>query len=168
MKTPICEVCLKSGILCPACQQKLDDGLVSELDVKVARALYKASARNKELRDINFERSMVVDGLAILIVANKDVPILMSKGGKVLRTISNQIKMKVRVLGEQSDPRTVADDLIRPARLLGVNTIFATDGTSRYKIRVAHEDTDKMPLGSEELEKLIARLTGQEVSVVFE
>jgi transcription antitermination factor NusA-like protein len=168
MKTPICEVCLKSGILCPGCQQKLDKGEVSELDVKVARALHRASARNKEIKDITFERTIVVDSLAILLVEKADVPILMGKGGKVLKSLSNQLKMNVRVLGDLADPRVVADNLIRPARLLGVNTVFAVDGSDRYRIRVARDDSEKMPLGLEDLQKLINTLTGQDVSVVFE
>ncbi len=168
MKTPICEVCLKSGILCPGCQQKLDKGEVSELDVKIARALHKASARNKEVKDVRFDKSIVIGDLAILLTDKKDVPVLMGKGGKVLKAISNQIKMNVRVLGDLKDPRSVADDLIRPARLLGVNTVFAVDGTKRYKIRIAKEDSQKVPLSLADLQALIARLTGQEVSVVFE
>lgn len=168
MKTPICEVCLKSGILCPGCQQKLDKGEVSELDVKIARALHKASVRNKDIRDVTFERSIIINELAILVVGKEDMLVLTGKGGKVLKSLSNQIKMNIRVLGNLSDPRVVADDLIRPARLLGVNTVYAIDGTSKYKIRVAHEDAQKMPLSLEDLQALISRLTGQEVSVVFE
>lgn len=168
MKTPICEVCLKSGILCPGCQQKLDKGEVTELDVKIARALHKSSVRNKEIKDVTFERSIVVDSLAILVVDRKDVPVFMGKGNRVLKSISNQIKMDVRVLGDLTDPRVVADDLIRPARLLGVNTVFAVDGTSKYKIRIAQEDTEKVPLDLENLQNLINNLTGQEVLVVFE
>jgi transcription antitermination factor NusA-like protein len=168
MKTPICEVCLKSGILCPGCQQKLDKGEVSELDVKIARALHKASLRNKELKDVTFERSILVDGLAILVVEKSDVPVFMGKGGKALKAISDQVKMDIRVLGDLSEPRVVADDLIRPARLLGVNTVYAVDGTNKYKIRVSHEDAQRMPLGLEDLQALIERLTGQQVSVVFE
>ncbi len=168
MKTPICEVCLKSGILCPGCQQKLDKGEVTELDVKIARALHKSSTRNKEIKDITFERSIIANSLAILIVEKRDVSVLMGKGGKVLKSISNQIKMNVRVLGDLTDPRVVADDLIRPARLLGVNTVFAIDGTSRYKIRIAQEDAQKMPMELGDLQNLINNLTGQEISVVFE
>ena len=168
MKAPICEVCLKSGILCPGCQQKLDKGEVSELDVKISRGLYKASLRTKEIRNITFEKSMVVDRLAILIVGKDDVPVLMAKGGKVLKSISNQIKMKVRVLGNLSDPRTVANDIIRPARLLGVNTVFAVDGSTKYKIRIAKEDQEKLPIKIEDVQSLVNQLTGQEVSVVFE
>ena len=168
MKTPICEVCLKSGILCPGCQQKLDQGKVSELDVKIARALHKSSARNKEVRDITYERSILVDSLAILIVDKKDLPAFMGKGGKLLKSLSNQLKVTVRVLGDLKDPKVVANDLVRPARLLGINTVFAVDGTDKYKIRIAQEDAQKMPLSLEELEKLINNLTGQEVSVVFE
>jgi len=168
MKAPICEVCLKSGILCPGCQQKLDNGEVSELDVKISRGLYKASLRTKEIRNITFEKSMVVDRLAILIVGKDDVPVLMSKGGKILKSISNQIKMKVRVLGNLSEPRTVANDIIRPARLLGVNTVFAVDGSTKYKIRIAKEDQEKLPIKIEDVQSLVNQLTGQEVSVVFE
>jgi transcription antitermination factor NusA-like protein len=159
---------LKSGILCPGCQQKLDKGEVSELDVKIARALHKSSARNKEVREVTFDRSILVDSLAILIVDKKDVPVFVGKGGKLLKSLSNQLKINVRVLGDLKDPRVVADDLIKPARLLGVNKVFAIDGTEKYKIRIAQEDSQKMPLNLEELEKLINSLTGQEVSVVFE
>lgn len=168
MKTPICEVCMKSGILCPGCQQKLDRGEVSELDVKVSRALHKASAKNKELRDITFERSIQVDGLAILIVGRDDVHAFTGKGAKVVKTLANRVDMNVRIVGNLDNPRQVADDLIRPARLLGVNTVYRVDGEKQYKIRVAREDEEKMPLSLEDLQELIERLTSQEVTVVFE
>lgn len=168
MKTPICEVCLKSGILCPGCQQKLDKGEVSELDVKIARALYKASLRSKEIKDIRFDRSIVVNDLVILVVDRKDAPLLTGKGGKVVKSLGTQIKMNVRVLGDLHNLRGVADDLVRPARLLGVNTVYSTDGTTRHKIRIAREDAQKMPLGLGDFQALIARLTGQEVTTVFE
>ncbi len=168
MKTPICEVCMKSGILCPSCQKKLDRGEVSEIDVKIARTLYKAMDRNKGLRDITFEKSLEVNGLAIMVVGEDDVQAFMGKGSEVVEEISDRIDMDVRVLGSMAEPRAVADDLIRPARILGVNTVYSVDGTRKYKIRVAEEDKEKMSLDLDQLQELIKDLTGQEINIVFE
>ena len=45
MKLPICLVCLKSGILCPSCQEKFDRGEITPLDIEVARHFLEIEKR---------------------------------------------------------------------------------------------------------------------------
>ena len=53
MQTPICEVCLKSDILCNACQDLLNKGIMTKEEVEIARYIYKLSERMKSIRNVN-------------------------------------------------------------------------------------------------------------------
>ncbi len=82
MKAPICEVCLKTdGILCPADEKKLQDGIISELDVKVARLLYKLLGD----ADIEFKKAVEAGDLVVIVVGEGDVPVVIGKGGKNIK-----------------------------------------------------------------------------------
>jgi transcription antitermination factor NusA-like protein len=56
MKAPVCEICLKSGILCRSCEERFRKGEVSPVEVKVAGLLLKLSGDKKMLRDVTLVR----------------------------------------------------------------------------------------------------------------
>ena len=65
MKGPLCEECVKSGVLCEECSQKLESKEISELDIEVARLLYKLEKRDL-VRGASFERAHLVGNLIVI------------------------------------------------------------------------------------------------------
>ena len=163
MGLPICDVCLKSGILCQGCEAKLKSGEVSELELEISKVLYRL-AEGK----LGFKRAIDMGDVVIIITDRDQVGKLIGKGGKIVRTISRAIGKRVRVVGEDSDLKSVAEDVLAPARISGINIVYGKDGKEKFKIRVIKEDARRIPASLDVLNKIIKRLTGEETTIVVD
>jgi transcription antitermination factor NusA-like protein len=169
MKAPICEVCLKTdGILCPADEKKLQEGIISELDVKVARMLYKLLGDV----DIEFKKAVEAGDLVVIAVGSGDVPLVIGKGGKNIKAMVKELGKRVRVIevaeGEATEElKKLATDLFYPASVFGVNIVHKPSGKQSYKVLVLSRDRRKLPEKPELLEKVMSLLTGKEVKIAF-
>jgi transcription antitermination factor NusA-like protein len=86
----VCNFCLKSGILCPKCQSKLNKGEISKTDLEIGQLLLSLESSYPPLQEINFHKAVETDGILALIVGKGDVTKLLSGGGKVLRSIGEK------------------------------------------------------------------------------
>jgi len=169
MKAPICEVCLKTDdILCPADEKKLQEGIISELDVTVARMLYKLLGDV----DIEFKKAVKAGDLIVIVVGKGDVPIVIGKGGKNIKTLVKELGKRIRVIEgiETKNPeelKKLATDLFYPAGVFGVNVVYKPDGGQYYKILIPRKDSKKLPEKPELLEAILSQVIGAEVKVSF-
>ncbi len=163
MGLPICDVCLKSGILCQGCEDKLKSGEVTELELKISKILYRL-AEGK----LGFKRAIDMGDVVIIITDRDQVGKLIGKGGKIVRTISRAIGKRVRIVGEDSDLKSIAEDVLAPARISGINIVYGKDGKEKFKIRVIKEDARRIPASLDVLNRIIKRLTGEETTIVVD
>lgn len=169
MKAPICEVCLKTDdILCPADEKKLQEGLITELDVKVARLLYKLLGD----ADVEFKKAVEAGDLVVIIVGKGDVPVVIGKGGKNIKTLVKELGKRVRVIeGIETetidDLKKLATDLFYPASVFGVNIVYKPGGEHSYKILVLGRERKRLPEKPEILESVLAQITGKDVKISF-
>lgn len=128
MDAPICNVCLTSDILCSACNKKLEEGRITDSDLRVSRAIKRAAREFKPLDRVGIEK--VIEGRGIVIVKCRkgDAPLLIGKNGAMKRKLSRAIGKDMRVVEELDDVRGFVGDLIRPTPLLGVNIIYRPGG----------------------------------------
>ncbi len=165
MKTPICDLCLKTGLLCPGCQKRLSEGTLSKLDVDVAQMLYKINDTHN-ISEASFVRALDL-GRVVLIITEGDVGILIGRGGSVVGQISSALGKKVRIVEYSGDIRKSITDIIMPARLLGINTVWKA-GREIFKVRISRSDAFALPVDSGSLEGVIKSWTGKEVAIAFE
>lgn len=164
MKAPICEVCLKTeDILCPADEKKLEEGIITELDVKISRMLYKLLGD----ADVEFKKAVEAGDLIVLIVGEDDVPIVIGKGGKNIKYLTRELGKRVRVIESTDDVKKLAVDLLYPAGVFGVNVVYKPDGGQYYKVLVFSRDKSKLPEKSEVLESILTQITGVETKISF-
>jgi transcription antitermination factor NusA-like protein len=71
-------------------------------------------------------------------------------------------------VGENSDLRAVAKDILAPARLSGINIVYGKDGQKKYKIRVMAEDSRRIPGRLDVLNSIIKELTSEDTLVVVD
>jgi transcription antitermination factor NusA-like protein len=167
MRTPICEICLKSGILCPGCQEKLSSGEISQLDVDMSKLLYKIVNEYNVPKDFLFVKTYEVDDLIILVVGKNDVGNIVGKGGKILKILQKELHNKIRVVEDTKNIRKMAEDLLYPARVVGINIIFLPEG-ERKRIRILHEDSNRLPIELSMAEGIIKTLTGEEITITVD
>ncbi|NJE62312.1 KH domain-containing protein [Thermococcus sp. 21S7] len=169
MKAPICEVCLKTDdILCPADEKKLQDGVISELDVKVARLLYKLIGD----ADMEFKKAVEAGDLIVIVVGEGDVPITIGKGGKNIKALMRELGKRIRVIEAvevkgTDDVKKLATDLLYPAGVFGVNVVYKPGGGTYYKVLVLNRDRRKLPEKAEVLESILSQITSREVKIFF-
>lgn len=163
MVLPVCDVCLKSGMLCQGCENKLKSGEITQMDLDIAKILYKLGEGK-----IGFKKTIEIGDTVIIVTEKDQVGKLIGKSGKIVREISHSIGKKVRVVGENSDLRAVARDILAPARLSGINIVYGKEGQKKYKIRVMAEDSRRIPGRLDVLNSIIKELTSEETLVVID
>ena len=168
MKAPLCEICAKTGVLCPSCESKLSKGEITELDVKVSRILYEMAKEHPIIDKITFLRAFQGRRIIVLMVEKGDVGPLVGRGGRIVRELSRKLKKeKVRIVGKR-EMKQMIQDLIIPARLLGVNVLYLPGGKEKYRVRIPKEDRKKIPAQKEELEKIMREMFSSEFEIRFE
>ena len=163
MVLPVCDVCLKSGILCQGCENKLKSGEISQLDLDIAKVLFKLGEGK-----LGFKKTIEVGDIVIIVTEKDQVGKLIGKSGKIVRELSRTVGKKIRVVGEDSDLRSVSRDILAPARVSGINIVYGKDGEEKYKVRVMKEDSRKLPGRLDILKDIIELLTGEETVVVVD
>jgi len=166
MKTPICEVCLKSDILCTACQEKINNNQINKSDVNVCRFLYGLSKKIKSLGDAEIRK--IINSNNLLIVAGKgDAAKLVGKGGSVVKVLAKEFGKSIRIIEEDKELKSFVTSLITPAKINGINTVF-TEGQEKLKIRIWETDKSKMPMSKEELATIIKDVFDADVKISVE
>ncbi len=168
VKTPFCNFCLQTGMLCSLCQSKIERGELSKLDEKTAKDLLELENEYPSLKDIEFIKGVEVGPLIVILVGIGDLPKLIGGKGKIVRALGKKLGKKVRVAEATSQTKKLIEDLLTPATVLGVNTIFLPDGEMVKKVRIRKLDSEKLPAGVELLEKTIWELTKERIKFVFE
>jgi len=163
MILPVCDVCLKSGILCQGCENKLESGEISQIDLDIAKVLFKLGDGK-----LGFKKTIEVGDIVIIITEKDQVGKLIGKNGKIVRELSRTVGKKIRVVGKDSDLKAMSTDILAPARVSGINIVYGTDGEEKYKIRVMQEDSRKLPGRLDVLNEIIELLTGDKTTVVVD
>ncbi len=66
------------------------------------------------------------------------------------------------------DLRYLAQQLLSPAKVHGVNIVYMPDGSTMYTIRVSKRDLHRLQVDKELLEKALSKIYGEKVSIVPE
>lgn len=147
MKTPICEVCLKSEILCSACQSKVDSGELAEKDVDMLNLIYKESEKNKTLSGIEIKKIIDGQGLVLVVCSRGSGRKIVGKGGFFAKRLEQTAGKPVRVVEESGDARGFLQNIILPVPIINLNIIYTSAG-EKYKIIIPKNSRLPMPLNA--------------------
>lgn len=163
MVLPVCDVCLKSGMLCQGCENKLKSGEISQLDLDIAKLLFKLGDGK-----IGFKKTIEIGDVVIIVTDKDQVGKIIGKSGKIVRAISKKVGKKIRVIGEGSDFKEIARDLLAPARISGINIVYGMGDEEKYKIRVMKEDSRRLPARLDVLNGIMNQLTDEKTVIVID
>lgn len=130
VKTLLCDFCLRSGMLCSACKEKVRSGKVSPVYVEIARRFQKLEKRYPSFSRISLHKAVEVGNTVALIVGRGNIAYALSRGGKIIRQIGDEIGKDIRLLEEGSSNRRFLEDLFAPYEILTTNEIWLPDGSA--------------------------------------
>jgi len=165
MNVPICELCVKSNVLCSGCEDKVKKGKLSKIEVKLSRLLYKMKDKYN-LENADLTKAIDLDRV-VIVLTKKDVGVLIGKDGKVVSEMSKELGKKVRIAEMSGDIRKTLSDIVAPAKIMGINKLYKKDG-SIYKVRFSKKEIKQLPVDINTLEKALKYLLDSDVMIVFE
>ena len=157
----ICDICAKSGVLCSACEKKLQENKITPLEVTLAQTVYKITKG-----EVSFERAVELENSVIILAKKGDIGKIIGRKGSNIKDLFKKLKKQVRVVGTGS-VRDAVVDFIAPARVKEMNRVYKPEGEV-FRVKVEAQDKDKLRMSTEEINKIIALLTNTNVELVFE
>ena len=167
MKTPLCNFCIKSGILCQRCQDKVRKGEVSETDINIAKLLFNLENKYPTLQKISLYKTYDVDGVIAIILGKGDLHRLLSGGGGILRALTEKTHKKIRILEKQGSTREFFEDLFAPAAITSINTIWLPDGSTETRVILSGRSR-RLPLKNKVIKELAKKARGITLRIAFE
>ena len=167
MNTVLCEFCLKSGMLCPSCEDKVRRGEVSELYVEVARLLLEAESKWPQLHPITLHNVVDGDGVMALVV-NRGAMKTMLRLKPLLRELSRRFRRKVKILERGVSERKFIEDLFSPMEVVAINAIWLPDGSTETRVVIKGRRPQSFSRAEEDALKRIAmKVRGLSLRVDF-
>ena len=159
---------MKSGILCRRCEEKLEKGQITELDLKVIQRMVELEKEHPVLQDVTYHRSVEADGMMAVLVDRKDVPRLLGGGAKIVKDLGDTFGKRVKLISYGGDDREFLEDLFSPLSILTINTIWIPDGSTETKVILTGRQPRKMPVDLEKVKTIAEQLKGMTLRVQFE
>ena len=149
-------MCLASDILCTACAKKVESGEITDSDLKISRALYKAGGKAVEFINV-----IDTPRMSFVIVDKKHVKDVIGKGGRTSKELEKALGKKVRII-EKGDKKEMAENILG-VPVIAINVLYA--GTEKYKIRVDKKMQSRI---RKEYVEVLDSLLDKHVQMAFE
>lgn len=133
MQLQLCEFCLKSGMLCSKCQQKLREGKVTDFYMRVAKRLLEIEGRYPLIQKANLENVVDAGGFLVLVVGRGDVAKFNSYP-KLTRELGDDLNKRVLVVESGVNDRKFLEDLFASQHIVTINIIWLPDGSTETRL----------------------------------
>jgi len=164
LRTPVCQFDLRSGVLCPKCEAKLRENIVSELDIRIMAALLDEEKNFIFLQKSEYSKSIEVDGV-IYIFIKFDEDIGQTQLSLLETKIEAKIRRKVRLFKDSDNFNEFLSSLISPARLLSITKIWLPDGSEEIGLLI--DSRSKLTMPTETLTEIVKTLKGKTIRTRF-
>jgi transcription antitermination factor NusA-like protein len=168
VKTILDAFCVKSGILCRKCQEKIEKGQITDLDLKIIRLLTELEKENPALQEVTYHKAVEAENNVVILVDRRDMGRILSGGAKTVHAISNSLGKKVKILSYGGDDRQFLEDLLSPLSILTLNTIWIPDGSTETKVILSGRQPRRMPVDLEMAKGLAKQLRSMSLRIEFE
>jgi len=168
VKTILDAFCVKSGILCRRCEEKLAKGQITQLDLKVIQKMVELEKANPVLEDVTYHRTVEADDLMAILVDKKDLPKLLGGGARIVRDLGDTFGKQVKLIRYGGDDREFLEDLFSPLSILTINTIWIPDGSTETKVILTGRQPRNMPVDPEMVRKIAHEVRGMTLRIEFE
>lgn len=129
VKTILDSFCVKSGIFCSRCEEKLKKGQITDLDVRVIRSITELEKENPTLQNVTFHKAVEAGDIMALMVDRRGMDTFLASGAKLAKSLGDRVGRRVRILSQGGDDRDFLEGLFTPYSILTINTIWLPAGS---------------------------------------
>ena len=135
METKLCRFCLKTGVLCPRCEEKVRSGEVSQAYMRVAKMLLDLEEKGlTPLQDATLLDVAEIRDTLVLVFKRGDLTRLGPARRRLARALENELGKRVHMVEGDVDERTFLEQLFAPATLVTINRIWLPDDSVEVKV----------------------------------
>jgi transcription antitermination factor NusA-like protein len=142
--------------------------MITQLDIDMAKELLSFEDKTPSLKEVDFKRAIDTGSMIVVMVGPGNLPEALGPKGKIAKELEKRFNKKIRVIEENSNIRRTIEDLVTPAILLGINTLWLPDGSLEKKVRLSLNDSKRLPTDIHIIEETVKSLTGERIRIVFE
>ncbi|MCD6236097.1 MAG: hypothetical protein J7J94_03815 [Thaumarchaeota archaeon] len=167
MDLPLCSFDLRTGIFCPQCARKIQQGLYDDLDIKVMRKFLDLEKQYTKLQKAGYVKT--VDGGDTVFVVLREGSLRdlsFRELAQIRRKLADEVGKNVRLVEDRSDPIKFVENLAAPARIVAVNKIWLPDGSEETRIIFDYERNLK--ISREALIRVVEKVKKMKISIDFE
>ncbi|AFZ71120.1 hypothetical protein Calag_1413 [Caldisphaera lagunensis DSM 15908] len=166
MQIPLDKICVKSGILCPNCQAKIDKGLYEKWEVDVMKVLVELEDKIKGLRDVNYKKSIVFDRKLYIILENL---------GSHRHELEKYLREKLRnfnfdrivLIEYASNPKELVYKLLANVEIKSTNIYYSPDGIVYYVAKIPSYEKPKVDEIGDSVKRIFKILTRNDIYFEF-
>jgi transcription antitermination factor NusA-like protein len=168
VKTILDSFCVKSGIFCSRCEEKLKKGQISDLDIRVIRSITELEKENPTLQNVTFHKAVEAGDIMALMVDRRGMDAFLASGAKLAKSLGDRVGRRVRILSQSGDDRDFLEGLFTPFSILTINTIWLPDGSRETKVILNGRRPYRNPVDFEVVKKLARELKSLTLRIEFE
>jgi hypothetical protein len=166
LKTPICTFHAKTSVLCTTCETKLRLGQLTHADVDRAIKIAKLAEGSQDFNNFTMLGAYKVDDDFILTLSS-DIIILRTHPA-VLRKFEHGFQSKVWFVEGQATDRRFIENIIFPAKLQTIHTIWLPDGSKLTKVTLTAPNMLEVQSKIERIKRIAKQIKNIELVVEFE
>lgn len=135
MELPICSFDLKSGILCPRCEEKILRGLYDELDIKIMKIFIELEKELPKLAKTGYVKTVDVSDTVYIILKEDTLKYIDQDTLYLLRKkLKEKLDKKIKIIEDDKNISRFIEKLVAPARIITINKIWLPDGSEEMRV----------------------------------
>jgi transcription antitermination factor NusA-like protein len=167
MRTPICNFDAMNGILCPQCESKLDQGVLTKADVDASMKLVKLSQKIPQIEKFTLNSCRESNGDFVIYLGSQDI-MTIRQSRELYRILQGEFSGKIWLVHQDSDDKKFIEDVFFPIKILAINQVWALGGLRKTKVIVSGKKTSKFPIDVNRVIAIVHDLRKIELVVEFE
>ena len=167
MKLPICGFDAKNAVLCPGCESKVTDGILTQADVDASIVLAKIAKTTNEIEDFTLYSCKEFDGNYVLSLAKNDI-LTIRQSRTLYRLLQEQFKGKIWLVEADETDKKFIEDLFFPTKILSINSVWAPGGVQKTKAVVSGKWTPRFPIDTEKVVSIVKNARNLDIEIEFE
>lgn len=163
MKGLLCEICLKGEVLCKECSKKN----LSRDALEILRYLHSLSKKASSLEQVEIEDIITSENSVIIVAKEGDAKKIVGRKGNIVKKLSSITTKEVRVIERSGNFEKIAENLILPAKIKRINTLFLPSKEIK-RVFISNESKILMPYAEKEFKDIMRKASGKEVEIIYE